>query len=663
MDTGISGDEYLHYNQSVDVYDYFASAGKDTSALYTPITHLKYYGQSFDNLTTILVRWLNIDDLFLFRHLSCSFAGWLTVVVTALFAVWLVGYGAGILVILLFALSPTFLGHAQNNLKDIPFALSYISAIFFTQRFLYRENKKKKYDAIFLATSIAFSVSIRPGGLLLICYLFLFFLLHHIYKYNYKKQFDSRLFRSNLIVSLLISVSACILSLALWPYAQLNPILNVWKSYEVMTQFPTTIMQLFEGKMEWSDFMPWYYLPKYMVITIPLIVFAGLVAFIVLSGQRINKENLLKYGFLIFTILFPVVFVIYERSNLYGSWRHFLFIYPPIILLAAIGFSWLTKYLTNKYLIVFSLIFAMLFAFHPAKFMICNHPYYYLYYNQLVGGINGAYGKYETDYYYHTLRGGSEWLTEYLADNNQKDSIKIASNFSVSWYFRDRPNIRTYYCQYDERSQRDWDYMIVANSYIPVSQLKDKTWPPKNAIHVIYADQVPVCAVLKRETKSDLHGYEALKKGDAAGAKRFFEEALKINEQDELIFYNFATALVREGKLDSARIVLQSALKVNPGYEPVLMYLGNIAVTQNHPYEAIGFYETLIGYNRKYFDAYVGLSKVLMDRDLLRARDLLKTCLMINPRYIPAILSLADSYRKTDPDVARKYDELANSYK
>ena len=662
-DTGISGDEYLHYNQSVYVYDYFASLGKDTSALNTPVTHLKYYGQSFDNLTTILVRWLRIDDLFLFRHLSSSLAGWLTVIVTAFFAVWLAGYGAGIIVILLFALSPTFLGHAQNNLKDIPFALSYIAAIFFTLRFLFNETKTKIYDAILLTASIAFSISIRPGGLLLICYLFLFLFLFLVYKHQHDNNFNSQSLRRTLTQTFLISVAALFFSLILWPYAQLNPILNVWKSVEVMTQFPTTLKQLFEGKVEWSDFMPWYYLPKYMAITIPLIVFAGLAAFVVLSKKIINADNLLKYGFLIFSILFPVVFVIYEKSNLYGSWRHFLFIYPSIVLLAAIGFSFLIKYLKSKYLIIPTLLFALLLALHPIKFMILNHPYYYLYYNQLVGGLNGAYGKYETDYYYHTIRRGSEWLAEYLKNNKQEDSIKIATNFSVNWYFRDRPDIQTFYCQYDERSQSDWDYMIVANSYIPVNQLKDKIWPPKNAIHVIYADKVPVCAILKRETKLDLQGYTALKKGDTTNAIRFFEEALKINTQDELIFYNFAAALVTEGKIDSARLMLHSALKINPGYEPVLMYLGNIAVRQNNPGEAIGYYETLIGYNRKYFEAYDGLSKLLMDKDIAKARGLLKTCLILNPRYKPAILSLADSYRQSDPEVARKYDELVNSIK
>jgi tetratricopeptide (TPR) repeat protein len=663
FDGGISGDEYLHYNQSVYVYDYFASLGKDTTVLNTPVTHLKYYGQSFDNLTTILARWFKIDDLFLFRHLSCSIAGWLTVIVTALFAVWLAGYGTGIIVILLFALSPTFLGHSQNNLKDIPFALSYISAIFFTQRFLLSENKKKITDLLLLIASIAFSISIRPGGLLLICYLFFLLLLYYFYNYLQYNQFESHLFRRTLMQAFLVSIVAWFMGVLLWPYAQLNPILNVWKSYLVMTQFPTTLTQLFEGKIEWSDFMPWYYLPKYMAITIPVIIFAGVGAFIALSRKIINETNLLKYGFIIFSILFPVVFVIYEKSNLYGSWRHFLFIYPPIILLAAIGFSGLIKYLKNKYLIISSLLLMLILSIHPVKFMIRNHPYYYLYYNQLVGGLNGAYGNYETDYYYHTIRGGSEWLSNYLANNKQDKPVKIATNFSVNWYFRDRPGIQTFYCQYDERSQADWDYMIVANSYIPVNQLKDKIWPPKNAIHVIYADEVPVCAVLKRETKFDLEGYEALKRGDTAGAIRFFNEALKINTQDELIFYNFATALVKEEKIDSARLVLQSALKIHPGYEPVLMYLGNIAVKQNHPDEATRYYETLIGYNRKYFEAYIGLSKLMMDKDPARARGLLKACLKINPRYKPAILSLADSYRKSDPEVAKKYDELLNSIK
>ena len=505
-DAGISGDEYFHYNQSVSVYNYLSTLGKDTSSLNTPNTHLKYYGQSFDNITTILIRWFGVEDIYLFRHLSCAVAGWLTILVTALFAIWLAGYWAGILVIFLFALSPTFLGHTQNNLKDIPFALSYITAIFFTLKIFLSNTKTKLFDAILLTASIALSISIRSGGLILICYLFLFFILFYSYQYRKENQLNIGSFRRDLYSTLAISFLAIILSLTLWPYAQQNPVQNLWKSYQVMSQFPTTIKQLFEGKMEWSDFMPWYYLPKYMIITIPLIVLTGVTLFVVFASKIINKANLFKYGFVIFSILFPILFVIYQKSNLYGAWRHFLFVYPSIILLAAIGLHYLFTYLKNRYLKIVLILFYVGLAFDPARFMVLNHPYYYLYYNQLVGGLKGAYGNYETDYYYHTIREGSEWLSKYLESNKQQGTIRIATNFSVNWYFRNQPNIESYYCQYDERSQYNWDYMIVANSYISPYQLKHKIWPPKNAIHVIYADQVPVCAVLKRENKTGFSG-------------------------------------------------------------------------------------------------------------------------------------------------------------
>jgi len=41
----------------------------------------------------------------------------------------------------------------------------------------------------------------------------------------------------------------------------------------------------------------------------------------------------------------------------------------------------------------------------------------------------------------------------------------------------------------------------------------------------------------------------------------------------------------------------------------------------------------------------------------------LKECLILDPRYIPAVRALAETYRKSNPEVAKKYDELANSYK
>jgi len=57
------------------------------------------------------------------------------------------------------------------------------------------------------------------------------------------------------------------------------------------------------------------------------------------------------------------------------------------------------------------------------------------------------------------------------------------------------------------------------------------------------------------------------------------------------------------------------------------------------------------------------LSGLLVEKDIIRASALLRTCLTMNPRYKPAILAMADTYRSNNPEIARKYDELAKTIK
>jgi len=51
------------------------------------------------------------------------------------------------------------------------------------------------------------------------------------------------------------------------------------------------------------------------------------------------------------------------------------------------------------------------------------------------------------------------------------------------------------------------------------------------------------------------------------------------------------------------------------------------------------------------------------EKELPEARKTLKACLKINPRYKPALVALADTYRKSDPDLAAIYDKMARSIK
>lgn len=661
-DAGITCDEVLHYNHSVSVYNFFATRGKDLSSLDTPVTNLKYYGQSYDNIVTVLIKWFHIENIYGFRHIMSPLAGWLAIMVTAFFAVWLAGYRTGILVIVLFAVSPAFLGHSQNNLKDIPFALGYISSIYYTCRFIAAGKKFPLQDMAILTVSIAFAMSIRAGGLLLVCYLFLFSFLYWLDKYIKNRIAEPKEIRTKLLQIGTITILSWLLSIALWPYALQSPLVNVLKAYRVMAHFPDTFKQIFEGKTEWSDFMPWYYLPKSMLITIPILVISGFVLFFIFSKKVFKNGKALIYLFVLFTIIFPIVFVIYEKSNLYSSWRQFLFLYPPIVLIAATGITWLLDFLPEGKYSGWGLIFIIaLLSVHPVKFMAANHRFSYIYYNQLVGGLHGAYGNYETDYYYVSQTEASKWLLDYIKMKNDTGVVKIKATYSVNWLFRNHPEMETSYFRYEERSLSDWDYAIVVNRYISPYQLKNHIWPPDNAIHTIYADGVPVCAVLERRSKEDFYGYNALNDGRTDEAIENFERALKVNGMDEMIYFNYATALYTKGNYQKADSALKRGLEINPDFEPILMYMGNIARSQNRSAEAILSYEKVIKANRKYFEAYVALAQLLTGQDMRKARDLLRICLRINPKYKPAIITLADTYRESDPEIARKYDELANS--
>lgn len=662
-DAGISGDEEVHYKQSEMVYNYFSTMGKDQSSLHTPKTHLKYYGQSFDNLVTFLIHWFKVEDIYNFRHLMCSFSGWLTILVTALFAAYLAGYGAAILVLILFALSPGFLGHSQNNLKDIPFALAYISSIYYSLKLVFADEKPGRQTTILLILSIAFAIGIRAGGILVVFYLAFFMFLKTILDWNTNKKLDFTLLKKQLFLFLGISLAGYLLGLLTWPYALQNPLINPWESYQVMTHFPTTVRQIFEGRFDWSDFHPWYYLPKYMAITIPLVIFAGLAAFFLNTRKNFNRNQQIQLWLLGFSILFPVIFVLIKQSNLYGSWRHFLFIYPGIILISALGIHTVFKCFRQKNVRIGAVALLLVLSFHPVKFMAANHPYYYLYYNQLVGGLKGAYGNYETDYYYHTMREGAEWLKEYLKNKPIDGQTIVGGNFPVQWYFRNENAIQFVYFPYQNRSMHDWDYAIVANSYISPYQLTKKLFPPANTIHTIYTDGVPVCAVIERVTKDDLYGIQELKSGDNIKSALSFQKAFELDPQNELICYKFAVSLMGSGELTKAKQMLNICLEINPEYEQALMLAGDLALKEGNSEIAVDYYERAKVANRKYFSIYTKLAAIYVETNTEKARKVLRDCLKLNPRYKPALEAMAETYRETAPETAAKYDKLINKLK
>jgi len=345
-DAGNSGDEdAFQIPQGRNIVNYFKTGGEDSTCM--TFENLKYYGSSPDVIAEYWNRAFKVEDISKTRHVFNALYGWIALLFAGLIAYLIGGWRAGVLTILLLFFSPRFLGHSFNNSKDIPFAAAVIAAIYFIVLFFKQFPKVKISTLIFLTLFIALSISIRVGGALLYAYFGLFGLVYLIAEYwqNRKKSWGSLFLRMLLYGSIVVIVSY-FLGLLLWPYALQSPIKNVYTSFQEMSAFAVGIRQLFEGSIQWSDMLPWYYTPKLIFLTVPIAVIIGLLCFFILLWK--DRKNYFNYFIIFFAFFFPVFWIVYTGANVYGGWRHSLFAYPPMVVAAGLGFNLAIEWVSQK---------------------------------------------------------------------------------------------------------------------------------------------------------------------------------------------------------------------------------------------------------------------------------------------------------------------------
>ncbi|MCL2246329.1 MAG: phospholipid carrier-dependent glycosyltransferase [Lentimicrobiaceae bacterium] len=351
LDAGMSGDEQFQMDQAKNVYNYYSTFGKDTTAAhFREEWNLAHYAQSVDNLAYAIAKIGNIEDQLLVRHVTNSFCGWLLILLGGLIAFLITGkWRTAIFVALLMFFSPRLLGHSFNNLKDTSFATAMLFGVYSFIRF-YKEFPKPSWKTLLLmALGIGFALGVRIGGLLLIPYLGLFGLVYFI-KENSFKGFTHKnglLFFWKLVKwGVVVSIVGFALGILVWPYGLTAPIEHTIHAFKGQSAFATAIRQLFENSIQWSNMLPWYYTPKYILTTIPIAVIIGLLCFFILLWK--DKKNYFYYFIISFAFFFPVFWIVYTNANVYGGWRHSLFAYPPMVVAAGLGFNLVVEWVTQK---------------------------------------------------------------------------------------------------------------------------------------------------------------------------------------------------------------------------------------------------------------------------------------------------------------------------
>ncbi len=336
------------------------------------------------------------------------------------------------------ALFPRFWGHSFFNPKDIPFAAVFTLATFaggLLIRFylsLKREqtyigvNRTSLYTLIF-GFLVGLLTGVRIGGLFLLFFVF----FSHLAVSFFSVGFLSFIRRYFCLYALMIFSWFCT-TVAVYPASWSNPFLWLWETLLYLSNHGWSGTVLFEGTFIKADSLPWYYLPKWFFLSTP-IVFQVLffIGFIILLFKffRFYATQKAVSLLLLFQIVFFPLIAILKGSTVYDGLRQFLFVLPPVACLTAFAMVWLYTYLKKMTQYASVLVTAaLLVVSSPVVFdMITLHPYQYVYFNRLGGGLASAKGKYETDYWGLSMREGMEWI-----NNTTKSEARVVASTQLS---------------------------------------------------------------------------------------------------------------------------------------------------------------------------------------------------------------------------------------
>jgi hypothetical protein len=456
---GISWDEraYLLYGKALMAYYLGVLRGvPDMTAV--SIRNLNYDGGVYDLFSAIMVRLLGritSDDILSLHHLVNALTGFLGLIGAWATARLLAGDKAAFWSALFLAITPVYYGHLFFNPKDIPFAVGYLWSLYFLIRILSNFPRVRWQSLALFGAASGLTLGIRIGGIFLIVYLGLALL------WNYWRVYRSGAgARFNAFIRLVVlpfgfaGLIAYVVMLAFWPWAQQDPIRNPFRVLFEMRNYYWSSTVLYRGHLIAASDLPADYILRYLAISLPelllLLLLAGAVVLIVrwYKGKRTSGSpslRILGSSLLVLSVITPIITAFLNHSTVYDGMRHFIFVVPPLACLAGLSFQFLLDQLAAKNIKLAHIATLLVFVYlvYQVSVMARLHPYEYIYYNQLVGGVAHAYQQYETDYWGTAASQAAKWLAQSLEDNSRTTGRKVkvfitgANIYSAQYYFPD----------------------------------------------------------------------------------------------------------------------------------------------------------------------------------------------------------------------------------
>jgi hypothetical protein len=450
QDYAISNDEGVQHQYGELIVAYYKSGFTDQSLF--KLDNLYLYGGLFDIAALGLAQILPVDQYEL-RHLLCALIGIGGIAAAGATARLIAGPRAAFFAIVALALCGSWYGGMYNHTKGIPLASFMASAMYFLIRATRDLPTPRMRDVIGFGAMTGAALGIKSLGLLLVGYAGLAILMSLprpvIGHWQERSRFAMRAalwFLPGFTIAYLIMIAA-------WPWAALSP-LNPVRGLLSFSDFHYHIRTILFGKVYEMADVPRSYVPTYIAIRLPLLTLGATLlslALLVLPARigGIGGARRRELGLIAFAAIFPVACQVVTEGPALDGCRHFLFVFPAIAVLAGVGLSSSIGALARLHrnaVIVWLAVIATSFTWTAGK-LYHLHPYEYLYYNQLVGGLEGASRRFVTDYWVNIMPEAVEELHDFLdrtePETAQTKPYKIAvCGERVSYEEYARPNLQ-----------------------------------------------------------------------------------------------------------------------------------------------------------------------------------------------------------------------------
>lgn len=412
---GISWDEPYQRAYGEVVYHYLffedPSLHKDSERLYGPVVPF---------LFTLAEKAFDIDsdrDAYILRHrltwlIFLSGCGAFFLLASAVFSDRLWGLVA--MGILLF--SPSVASHGFFNTKDIPFMVGLI----ITAYCLWKSYHTAKTRWL-IATSLTLGMT---TDIRIISVIYLPIVLGVVWFWSGSERF--LFIRKHVVVKGILCLSVyCLTLYVFWPTLWTAPLSRFWEAWSTMKAYPWEGTVTYLGFRQLATQLPWHYLPVYMVISTPLFYLYGMAMGLVALCLRAPMWRLVG-SIVILWSLYPMTLIIGGSAVVYDSWRHVLFVYPGLVLLATYGFYCLACYVkpSAKNTWVHVLLVGLPLSYtwvHITRYMHTEAPLSYIYTNVLAGPKATLNNRFETDYWGLSYREGLEWVLAH----DTRDTIRV----------------------------------------------------------------------------------------------------------------------------------------------------------------------------------------------------------------------------------------------